>query len=108
MSLVMPVAILVMSQDISIWKGGFLLFLFGLGHGVPVILLSGLSGKMRLKLTRKFTKKGEYIAKGLGILIIILGLLFILYGPKNARLGGKNEKNYNFLSFCFFMFFKIK
>jgi cytochrome c-type biogenesis protein len=90
MSLVMPVAILVMSQDISIWKGGFLLFLFGLGHGVPVILLSGLSGKMRANLTRKFTKKGEYITKGFGILIIILGLLFILYGPEiNKILGGK-------------------
>jgi len=90
LSLVMPVAILVMSQDISIWKGGFLLFLFGLGHGIPVILLSGLSGKMRANLTKKFTKKGEYITKGFGILIIILGLLFILYGPKiNAILGGK-------------------
>jgi len=90
MSLVMPVAILVMSQDISILKGGFLLFLFGLGHGIPVILLSSLSGKMRVNLTKKFTKKGEYITKGFGILIIILGLLFILYGPKiNTIFGGK-------------------
>ena len=89
-SLVMPVAILVMSQDISIWKGGFLLFLFGLGHGIPVVLLSVLSGKMRTTLTKKFTKKGEYITKGFGILIITLGFLFILYGPKiNILLGGK-------------------
>jgi len=88
MSLVMPVAILVMSQDISILKGGFLLFLFGLGHGIPVVILSGLSGKMRANLTKKFTKKGEYITKGFGVLIIILGLLFIVYGPKiNTLLG---------------------
>ncbi len=90
MSLIMPVAILVMSQEISVLKGGFLLFLFGLGHGIPVIPLAALSGKMRANMTKKFTKKGEYITKGFGVLIIILGLLFILYGPKiNTVLEGK-------------------
>ncbi|MGC8976182.1 MAG: cytochrome c biogenesis CcdA family protein [Candidatus Ratteibacteria bacterium] len=90
MSLIMPVAILVMSQEISVLKGGFLLFLFGLGHGIPVIPSAALSGKMRANMTKKFTKKGEYITKGFGVLIIILGLLFILYGPKiNTVLEGK-------------------
>ncbi|MCM8791667.1 MAG: sulfite exporter TauE/SafE family protein, partial [Candidatus Omnitrophica bacterium] len=36
-SIIMPVALLIMSQQVSIWQGGGFLFIFGLGHGVPII-----------------------------------------------------------------------
>lgn len=89
-SLIMPVTLLIMSQDITIWQGGGLLFMFGLGHGVPIIPLAALSGQMRAQVTKKFTKAGEYMSKIFGIIILVIGLLFIIYGPKlNAIFGGK-------------------
>ncbi|HOK56179.1 MAG TPA: cytochrome c biogenesis protein CcdA [bacterium] len=89
-SLIMPVAILVMAQEISILKGGFLLFLFGLGHGFPVIPLSALSGTVRTNITKKTARKGDLIIKIFGIIIILFGILFIVYGPKiNTLIGGK-------------------
>ena len=39
LSLMMPVFILTLTQKISIIMGGLLLFVFGLGHGVPIIPL---------------------------------------------------------------------
>lgn len=88
-SLIMPVTLLIMSQDITIWQGGGLLFMFGLGHGVPVIPLAALSGQMRAQLTKKFSRTGQYLAKIFGLIILVIGILFIIFGPKiNAILGG--------------------
>ncbi|MCM8795975.1 MAG: sulfite exporter TauE/SafE family protein [Candidatus Omnitrophica bacterium] len=81
-SLIMPVTLLIMSQQINIWQGGGLLFIFGLGHGIPIIPLAALSGQMRAKVTKKFTKAGEYLARIFGIIILIIGILFVIYGPK--------------------------
>lgn len=81
-SLIMPVAILVMSQEISVLKGGFLLFLFGFGHGFPVLILSVLSEQIRSRTIKKFTKSGIYISKIFGGILILIGLIFIIYGPK--------------------------
>ena len=36
-SLMMPVFILILAQKIPILTGGLLLFVFGLGHGIPII-----------------------------------------------------------------------
>lgn len=89
-SLIMPVALLIMSQDITIWQGGGLLFTFGLGHGVPIIPLAALSGQMRAQVANKFTKAGEYLVKIFGVIILVIGILFIIYGPKlNVIFGGK-------------------
>lgn len=65
-SLIMPVTLLIMSRDITIWQGGGLLFLFGLGHGIPIMPLAALSGQMRAQVTKKFTKAGEYLLNYLG------------------------------------------
>jgi len=53
-SLTMPVALLIMSQEISIWQGGGLSFIFGLGHAVPIIPLATLSGEMRARVRNRF------------------------------------------------------
>ncbi|MCM8831176.1 MAG: sulfite exporter TauE/SafE family protein [Candidatus Omnitrophica bacterium] len=89
-SLIMPVALLVMSRDINIWQGGGLLFIFGLGHSIPIIPLAALSGQIRASLTKKFTKTGEYLSNIFGVIILTIGMLFIIYGPKiNIIFGGK-------------------
>jgi len=81
-SLIMPVTLLIMSQDVTIWQGGGFLFVFGLGHGVPIIPLAALSGQMRAQLANKFTKTGKYLVKIFGGIILVIGILFIIYGPK--------------------------
>ncbi len=75
---------------ITIWQGGGLLFTFGLGHGVPIIPLAALSGQMRAQVANKFTKAGEYLVKIFGVIILVIGILFIIYGPRiNVIFGGK-------------------
>lgn len=89
-SLIMPVALLIMSQDIAIWQGGGLLFMFGLGHGVPIIPLAALSGQVRAQVANKFIKAGKYLARIFGVIILVIGILFLIYGPRiNVIFGGK-------------------
>jgi len=49
-SLMMPVFILILSQKIAIITGGLLLFIFGLGHGIPIIPLCTVTSSVRGKL----------------------------------------------------------
>ena len=54
LSLMMPVFILTLTQKISILMGGLLLFVFGLGHGVPIIPLCTATSSIRGKLGNKY------------------------------------------------------
>ena len=61
-SLMMPVFILSLSQKISIITGGLLLFVFGLGHGLPIIPLCALTGSARGTLGNKYVSAGKWIS----------------------------------------------
>jgi cytochrome c-type biogenesis protein len=74
-SLMMPVFILTLSQKISIIVGGFLLFVFGLGHGIPIIPLCAVTSSVRGKLGNKYLSAGRWMQKIFGVLIIVIGLI---------------------------------
>ncbi|WP_232840823.1 MULTISPECIES: cytochrome c biogenesis CcdA family protein [Methanothrix] len=75
-SLVFPVIIWLISQDISPLGGGIMLFVFGLGHGVPVIPMAALSRSAAARIADRYISAGSYITKIFGILVITLGVLF--------------------------------
>jgi len=78
MSLMMPVFILTLSQKISIFMGGLLLFVFGLGHGIPIIPLCAVTSSARGKLGNKYVTAGKWMQKIFGIIIIAIGIIMAL------------------------------
>jgi len=78
MSLMMPVFILTLSQKISLLMSGLLLFVFGLGHGIPIIPLCAVTSSLRGKIGNKYVSAGKWMQKIFGIIIIIIGLIMAL------------------------------
>jgi cytochrome c-type biogenesis protein len=75
-SLVFPVLIWLMSQDITPLTGGLMLFVFGLGHGVPIIPVSTFTTTFGGKMGEEYLTVAEWIAKIFGIVIMIVGVVF--------------------------------
>ena len=78
LSLMMPVFILTLSQKISILSGGLLLFVFGLGHGIPIIPLCAVTSSIRGKLGNKYVTAGKWMQRAFGLIIIIIGIIMTL------------------------------
>jgi len=74
-SLMMPVFILILSQKIPILTGGLLLFVFGLGHGIPIIPLCAVTSSVRGKIGNKYITAGKWMQRIFGVIIIIIGLI---------------------------------
>ncbi|MCK5562175.1 MAG: cytochrome c biogenesis protein [Thermoplasmata archaeon] len=77
-SLVLPVLILMLTQKVTIFMGGLLLFIFGIGHGVPIIPLCTFTRGMRANLGNKYVTAGKWVEKIFGIAIIIIGIILML------------------------------
>ncbi len=77
-SLMMPVFILTLSQKISLLTSGLLLFVFGLGHGIPIIPLCAVTSSIRGKLGNKYVYAGKWMQRIFGIIIIIIGIIMAL------------------------------
>ncbi|OPX79140.1 MAG: thiol:disulfide interchange protein precursor [Methanosaeta sp. PtaB.Bin087] len=75
-SLVFPALIWLISQDISALTGGLMLFVFGVGHGVPIIPIATFSRSFGGKLGEEYLAVGSAIVKAFGIMIIITGLVY--------------------------------
>lgn len=78
LSLMMPVFILTLTQKISILTGGLLLFVFGLGHGVPIIPLCTVTSSIRGKLGNKYVSAGKWMQRIFGIIIIAIGIIMAI------------------------------
>ncbi len=78
LSLMMPVFILTLTQKISIVMGGLLLFVFGLGHGVPIIPLCAATSSIRGKLGNKYVSAGKWMQRIFGIIIIAIGIIMAI------------------------------
>ena len=78
LSLMMPVFILTLTQKISIIMGGLLLFVFGLGHGVPIIPLCTATSSIRGKLGNKYVTAGKWMQRVFGVIIIAIGVIMAI------------------------------
>jgi cytochrome c-type biogenesis protein len=77
-SLMMPVFILMLSQQIPLFIGGLMLFVFGLGHGIPVIPLCVVTRSIRGDLGNRYIKAGKWMQWIFGVIIIIIGFIMAL------------------------------
>jgi cytochrome c-type biogenesis protein len=74
-SLMMPVFVLILAQKIPVLTGGLLLFVFGLGHGIPIIPLCSVTSSIRGKIGNKYVTAGKWMHRIFGIIIIIIGII---------------------------------
>jgi cytochrome c-type biogenesis protein len=75
-SLVFPVLIWLISQDVTPLVGGMMLFVFGLGHGVPVIPIATFSRAVGGQIGEKYISAGKYVTKIFGLMVIVIGLIY--------------------------------
>lgn len=79
LSLVLPAILLTLFTAPSPFHGGFLLFMFGLGHALPVIFLSTLLATARRVASDKITSAGEWLTKIFGFVFLVIGIALITY-----------------------------
>jgi cytochrome c-type biogenesis protein len=75
-SLVFPVLIWLISQNVTPLAGGMMLFLFGVGHGVPVIPIATFSRAVGGEIGEKYISAGKWGTKIFGLAIIVNGLIY--------------------------------
>jgi cytochrome c-type biogenesis protein len=75
-SLVFPVLIWLMSQNVTPLVGGMMLFVFGLGHGVLVIPITTFSRAVGGQIGQKYIWAGKWVTKAFGLMVILIGLIY--------------------------------
>ena len=73
-TLVFPVLIWLISQDVTPIGGALMLFVFGVGHGVPVIPIATFSRAVGGQIGEKYISAGKYVTKIFGLAVIVIGL----------------------------------
>jgi cytochrome c-type biogenesis protein len=75
-SLVFPVLIWLISQNVTPLAGGMMLFAFGVGHGVPVIPIATFSRTVGGQIGEKYISAGKWVTKIFGLAVIVIGLVY--------------------------------
>jgi len=75
-SLVFPVLIWLISQNVTPLGGGLMLFVFGVGHGVPVIPIATFSRAVGGQIGEKYMAAGKYLTRIFGLAVIVIGLIY--------------------------------
>jgi cytochrome c-type biogenesis protein len=75
-SLVFPVLIWLVSQNVAPLTGGLMLFVFGVGHGVPVIPIATFSRAVGGQIGEKYISAGRVVTRIFGVAVIIIGLIY--------------------------------
>lgn len=76
LSMVFPVLIWLASQNVTPLAGGMMLFVFGLGHGVPIIPISTFSRTVGARIAEKYVSAGQWTTKIFGLLVIAVGAVY--------------------------------
>jgi cytochrome c-type biogenesis protein len=76
LSMVFPVLIWLASQDVAPLSGGMMLFIFGLGHGVPIIPISTFSRAVGGRVGERYVSIGKYTTKLFGLLVMAVGVVY--------------------------------
>ena len=79
LSLVLPAILLTILTTPTPFHGGLLLFMFGLGHALPVIILSMVLATARKAASDKITDAGEWLTKIFGLAFIVIGIVIVVY-----------------------------
>jgi cytochrome c-type biogenesis protein len=77
-SLVFPVLIWLISQNVTPLAGGMMLFVFGVGHGVPVIPIATFSRAVGGRIGEKYIAAGQYVTRIFGLAVIAIGLIYAM------------------------------
>jgi cytochrome c-type biogenesis protein len=77
-SLVFPVLIWLISQNVTPLAGGMMLFVFGIGHGVPVIPIATFSRAVGGQIGDKYISAGKYVTKIFGLAVIVIGMIYAM------------------------------
>ena len=84
LSLTLPVMILLVTQDISVWMGGLMMLAFGLGHGAAIIPFCAATGEIKGAVGDRYVRVAGWVQKAFSVAIVCLGVLFM------ARFAGFN------------------
>ncbi len=76
LSMVFPVLIWLASQNVTPLMGGMMLFVFGLGHGVPIIPISTFSRTVGARIADKYISAGQVLTKVFGLLVMAVGVVY--------------------------------
>jgi cytochrome c-type biogenesis protein len=76
LSMVLPVLIWLAAQNITPLAGGVLLFIFGIGHGVPIIPIATFSRAIGGRIGEKYVSIGAWTTKFFGLLVIVVGVVY--------------------------------
>lgn len=76
LSMVLPVLIWLASQNVTPLAGGLMLFIFGVGHGVPIIPIATFSRTVGGRIGDKYVSIGKWTTKFFGLLVIAVGLVY--------------------------------
>lgn len=77
-SLVFPVLIWLISQNVTPLAGGLMLFVFGVGHGVPVIPIATFSRAVGGQIGEKYISAGKVVTKVFGLAVSVIGLIYAI------------------------------
>ncbi len=77
LSMVLPVLIWLASQNITPLAGGIMLFIFGIGHGVPIIPIATFSRAVGGRIGDQYISVGRWTTKFFGLLVITVGLVYV-------------------------------
>lgn len=78
LSMVFPVLIWLASQNITPIAGGMMLFIFGLGHGVPIIPISTFSRAVGGRIGEKYVSVGKWTTMLFGLIVIAVGVVYVV------------------------------
>ncbi len=81
LSIVLPAVLMTMFAAPTAFHGGLMLLMFGLGHALPVVVLSVVLATARKTVSNKITNVSNLLKKVFGIAFLVIGLLIIIgYG----------------------------
>ncbi len=76
LSMVLPVLIWLASQNVTPLAGGMMLFVFGIGHGVPIIPIATFSRTVGGRIGDQYVSVGKWTTKFFGLLVIAVGAVY--------------------------------
>jgi len=79
LSLVLPAVLLSLFSSPTPLHGGYLLFMFGLGHSLPVVFLSVALATARREIGKRMIAVGNWLTKLFGPAFVGIGLIMIAY-----------------------------